>query len=272
MVLAAQKWNDTLTPNVPLQYGLNTADGYDGGVLPLLRWLHLSGLIVESPRPDGVLLTRLNDLPSDRLLDLLGVRFVIANADLPGRDGLQAIDFGDLRLYARPNPVPLSLVVYGASSVADESSALARMASADFDPNREVVIEGATASVLGPQLAPVAVTPDAASAEHWHAHVSLTQPGYVLQREAWYPGWRARVDGADVPVLRADSVFRAVALTAGAHDVETYFDSSSFRRGALVSLAGLVVIMVLLAWRDIIRTRVQALSTTARIRPRPSAS
>src|SRR5439155_23130350 len=52
-VLVAQKWHDTLTPNVPLQYGLNTADGYDGGVLPLLRWLHLSGTLVQSPRPDG---------------------------------------------------------------------------------------------------------------------------------------------------------------------------------------------------------------------------
>src|SRR5207302_935889 len=29
-VLVAQKWHDTLTPNVPLQYGFNTADGYDG--------------------------------------------------------------------------------------------------------------------------------------------------------------------------------------------------------------------------------------------------
>jgi hypothetical protein len=36
-----------------------------------------------------------------------------------------------------------------------------------------------------------------------------------------------------------------------------YFDSSSFKRGALLSLAGIVVIIVLLAWRAIIRTRVQ---------------
>ena len=63
LVLVAQKYHDTLTPNVPLQYGLSTADGYDGGVLPLLRWLHLSGLVVQSPRPDGVLLTRLEVCP-----------------------------------------------------------------------------------------------------------------------------------------------------------------------------------------------------------------
>src|SRR5438552_3525672 len=121
-VLVAQKWHDTLTPNVPLQYGLNTADGYDGGVLPLLRWLHLSGTLVQSPRPDGVLLTRLDSLPPDRQLDLLGVRYLVANAETPGRPDLQMVDFGDLRLFARPNPVPLSLVVFGATRAADEAA------------------------------------------------------------------------------------------------------------------------------------------------------
>jgi hypothetical protein len=258
-VLVAQKWHDTLTPNVPLQFGFNTADGYDGGVLPLLRWLKLSSLVVQSPRPDGVLLTRLEQLPSDAQLDLLGVRYLIANAGTPSRAGLEMTDFGDLRLFARTAPVPRSLVVFSATSVADESAALARMAQPDFDSNREVVLEGPTPalsstpqpSVLRPQSSPsssIPVEPDVAQPERWHARVSLNQPGYLLQREAWYPGWRARVDGADVPIVRANVLYRAVPLAAGDHDVELYFDSASFKRGALLSAAGLFVIIVALAW------------------------
>src|SRR5262249_46236125 len=163
------------------------------------------------PRPDGVLLTRLENIPPDRELDLLGVRYLVTNTYEEPRDPLQMVDFGDLRLYARPDPVPLSLVVFGATPVPDEAAALARMRASAFDPNREVVLEGVSAAAP-PGLAPVAVHPDLVSAELWHAHVSLSQAGYLLQREAWYPGWRARVDGNDVPVLRADSVFRAVAL------------------------------------------------------------
>ena len=56
--------------------------------------------------------------------------------------------------------------------------------------------------------------------------MSLPAAGYLLQREAWYPGWRARVDGVDTPVLRADLLYRAMPLGAGAHDVEISFDSS----------------------------------------------
>jgi hypothetical protein len=256
-VLVAQKWHDTLTPNVPLQFGLNTADGYDGGVLPLSRWLHLTTLLVSSPRPDGVLLTRLESLPSDRMLDLLGVRYLIANAGTPGRADMQLVDFGDLRLFVRHNAVSRSLVIFGATSVANDSAALDRMAKLDFDSNREVVLE--TPASPGSSADPLPVQPDQVAAERWHAHVSLTQPGYLLQREAWYPGWRARVDGVETPVVRADVLFRAVALAPGEHDVEIFFDSSTFKRGVLVSLGGLVVVILLLSWRwlPIMRMRVQ---------------
>jgi hypothetical protein len=257
-VLVAQKWNDTLTPNVPLQYGLATADGYDGGVLPLLRWLDLSRLLVDSPRTDGVLLTRLDALPTDRMLDLLGVRYLIGNGGTPGRPDLQTVDFGDLVLFARPNPVPRSLVVYGATSVTDEAAALEHMANPSFDSNQEVVLEGATSGPGGSTAAPQPVVPARVGDASWQAHVTLPQAGYLLQREAWYPGWRARVDGVETPVVRADVLFRAIPLAAGEHEVEIFFDSTSFSRGALISAAGLVVIIVMLAWRwlPIMRLRV----------------
>jgi hypothetical protein len=261
-VLVAQKWHDTLTPNVPLQFGLNTADGYDGGVLPLLRWLHLSNLLVASPRPDGVLLTRLEELPTDRLLDLLGVRYLISNSDTQGRPDLQMVDFGDLRLFARPNPVPRSLVVFGAARVANEAAALDSMSKIDFDSNREVLIEGAEVDVgvLRVGVDPLPVQPDQVGPEYWRGRVSLPERGgYLLQREAWYPGWRARVDGSDAPLLRADVLFRAIPLAAGDHDVEIFFDSASFWRGGLLSLGGLVIVVIMLAWRwlPIMRTSVQ---------------
>jgi len=256
-LLVAQKWHDTLTPNVALQYGLNTADGYDGGVLPLSRWLRLTTLLVPSPRPDGVLLSRLEVLPSDRLLDLLGVRYLITNGGTPGKADMQMVDFGDLRLFARTTVVPRSLVVFGATSAADDSAALDRMANTDFDSNREVVLQ--TPASPGFSSAPVTVVPDKVGAERWHAHVSLIRPGYLLQREAWYPGWRARVDGVETPIVRADLLFRAVALGAGEHDVEIFFDSASFNRGLLLSAGSLIVVIVLLTWRwlPIMRVRVQ---------------
>src|SRR5581483_3882405 len=84
---SALKLDEVMSPNIPLRYGLSTADGYDGGVLPLHRFLDLASLIAPRSelRTDGVLRTRLIALPETRLLDLLGIRAVIANR-VTGRD------------------------------------------------------------------------------------------------------------------------------------------------------------------------------------------
>src|SRR5205823_4253863 len=133
--IVAQKWHDTLTPNVPLQYGVNTADGYDGGVLPLLRWLRLSSVVVQEPRPDGVLLSRLDAVPSSQVLDLLGVRYVITNAGVqPGAGVDVAADFGDLRILARSTASVRDSVVFSAS-VANDEAALQRMRAPGWDSN-----------------------------------------------------------------------------------------------------------------------------------------
>jgi len=153
--------------------------------------------------------------------------------------------------------VPRSLLVFGATSAASDSAVLDRMAMADFDSNREVVLQAPASP--GFSTEPLAVVPDQVGAERWRAHVSLSQPGYLLQREAWYPGWRARVDGAETPVVRADLLFRAVALGPGEHDVEIFFDSPTFFRGTLLTGGGLVLVILLLTWRwlPIMRVRVQ---------------
>jgi hypothetical protein len=78
----AQKLNEVLSHNLPLEYHLSTVDGYDGGVLPLRRWVDLMRRLVEEdePRIDGVLRNRLHYLPDERLVDLLNVRWVLTSA------------------------------------------------------------------------------------------------------------------------------------------------------------------------------------------------
>jgi len=64
----------------------------------------------------------------------------------------------------------------------------------------------------------------------------LDAPGVLVLADTWYPGWRATVDGADAPILRANHAFRGVALGKGAHEVRFIFRPASFMFGAWLSV------------------------------------
>ena len=47
--------------------------------------------------------------------------------------------------------------------------------------------------------------------------------GYVVLNDPFHPWWFATVDGAKAPILRANVLFRTVAVPAGRHTVRFAF-------------------------------------------------
>ncbi len=80
-LVRAAKQVEVLAPNLPLFFRLPAVDGYDGGLLPLHRYVMLQELFLPPDRmtPDGRLAEQLGAIPDARLLDLTGVRFVITD-------------------------------------------------------------------------------------------------------------------------------------------------------------------------------------------------
>jgi hypothetical protein len=85
-----------------------------------------------------------------------------------------------------------------------------------------------------------------------------------------YPGWKAEVDGREVPVDRVDYLFRGVRVGAGAHTVEFRYEPLSWRIGWIVSLVALggLILAVAVGWR---RRRNLTSSASGRSMLSPSA-
>ena len=75
------KRNEVQAFNLPLRYGLQAVDGYDGGLLPLKRFVEMEGLFLppDQVSPDGRLREQLKQVPEARLLSLLNVKYVITD-------------------------------------------------------------------------------------------------------------------------------------------------------------------------------------------------
>ncbi|MDP6416046.1 MAG: YfhO family protein [Gammaproteobacteria bacterium] len=81
--------------------------------------------------------------------------------------------------------------------------------------------------------------------------VTLTGPGLLIVGEAYYPAWRAYVDGREQPVYRADGTLRAIPLTEGSHSVVLQYQSTTFLIGSIISSLALLVVCVtgIITWR-----------------------
>jgi hypothetical protein len=60
---------------------------------------------------------------------------------------------------------------------------------------------------------------------------------WLVACQAWYPGWKAEVDGEPAPLLRANEAFCAVPIPAGTSIVTLRYEPASLRIGAWIALA-----------------------------------
>jgi len=99
-LVVSAKHREVLSPNLPLAFEIPAVDGYDGGVLPLTRYLALQRafLAEEEVSLDGRLRENLTEVPDGQWLSLLNVRYVITDKVL---DAWIEDIFYDLQFEAR---------------------------------------------------------------------------------------------------------------------------------------------------------------------------
>jgi hypothetical protein len=97
-------------------------------------------------------------------------------------------------------------------------------------------VTGATATITSYRLNEVTV------------EVDTPAPALLRLADAWYPDWRATVDGRPARILRADYLLRAVPVPAGRHAVVFRFTSKAVRDGLRLSIGSLVAIAGLIVW------------------------
>ncbi|MBI3970047.1 MAG: hypothetical protein HY332_02050 [Chloroflexi bacterium] len=78
------------------------------------------------------------------------------------------------------------------------------------------------------------------------ARVVAPRPGALVLADAFYPGWKATIGGYPVPIEVADGLFRSVSLPVGEHEVAFVYRPTSLRLGAMFSVTGILVVLLIL--------------------------
>jgi hypothetical protein len=188
------------------------------------------------------------------LYNFLNAQFVVADKGHPPGDSSLVPVFDQdptLDVYLNTNAQPRIHLVYQTQAVSGGAAAFGAIHAPQFDPTATVVLDTASATP-----APVTLDGDGAQTpgernlfyttygpEAYTVVAQTPAPAYLVLSEVWYPGWRAWVDGAEVPVYQADFAFRAIFLPApGQHTVTMRFDPWTWKLGLSVTLATVVLL------------------------------
>jgi hypothetical protein len=171
---------------------------------------------------------------------------------LSDRGRSQLVHSGDVKIYENLDALPRAFIVHEAGTAPDDEAALLLMQDPTFDPATELVLSGDEGAALTGKDAELLPDNESVRVTHYapervEIEMVADAPGYLVLADAWYPGWEATVDGEPTPILRADLLFRAVAVDGGEHRVVFTFRPVSLRVGAVVSLATFIVLIVVAA-------------------------
>jgi hypothetical protein len=200
-----------------------------------------------------------------RLIDLTGTKYFLAyrgsmdDAFLRASGTLThgALSFrlirdGFVRVYEKENVLPRAYFVSRARTLSSPGEVLAALDSPSFDPLREVLVEEPD-----PQPLPAAAAEANAAVhiaryepERVEIETDVNAPGYVVLTDLYYPGWKAFVNNREVPIHRANYLFRAVRLAPGHSVVRFEFQPRSFRTGLRLSLATAALLALAVVWSE----------------------
>ncbi|MBI1800544.1 MAG: oligosaccharide flippase family protein, partial [Chloroflexi bacterium] len=182
-----------------------------------------------------------------RLLDLANVKYVITTQTLASAKFTKDYS-GEVNIYRNEDVLPRAFVVERARLMKDYGSDLKGL-----DPAREVLLEGlaepiptaATACAIAPNVVIQKYSPQEVVIE---AHSACD--GWLVLADAYFDGWQAfdQPSGQverETPIFRADGLFRAVRLAAGAHLVRFKYNPLSFRVGLYVSFVAAMALLLM---------------------------
>lgn len=223
------------SPNLPARFLFQNIHGYHSAKLRVYQ-----DLLDVAGNGGGSMIA------NPFLWNLLNVKYIIA--DQPLGMGIQPIfqsRESKEMIFANPSALPRAFFV-GSAQVAQPMEILNHLKNGDFNPQEIAYLETALPEAIERPSSSASVSMTNFENELITFDVNATGKNFVFVSEVYFKGWKAFLDGQEIPIHKTNYAFRGVVVPAGKHTLEMRFESPGFERGKTISLAGNIVTIALL--------------------------
>lgn len=216
---------------------IQSAMGYDAVYLKEYQtFLWESGPHLDSPNESFMIFY---DIKNVEILKLLNIKYIISRKQLTSRS-IKETYKDNFFVYELQNHFPRAYIVPNALQLTSQQEVLSAIKKNTVDLKRFVLISEKITSAKKNngsfQQAPItSYKPDEIIIQ-----TTLDNPGYLILSEMWFPGWKAFDNEKEVPILKANYLFRGIYLTKGNHNIRFIYDPISYKIGFVTSLVTLL--------------------------------
>jgi len=224
-------------PNVTMRYGIDHSQGYR--VLTLSRIDQITTSIARTKKPD-----------QSRLVDLMNIRYLLWPSRIVSPDYRLIESSDSLYFYENRRAMPRAFLAedYRVCSTGVEFQTI--MEDPEFDPRGLVLLDKRPSLPDGWNGKPEEnggeedeVTITSYAPERVRLTVRCSDPKFLVLGDAYFPGWKARVNNKSTEIYRADYAFRAIAMEPGESVVEFTYEPESLAMGSWISAVTLFLLM-----------------------------
>jgi len=176
-------------------------------------------------------------------------RMLLANNYFVGRDSKEAdrkaVFQGQsgLRVYENPSAFPRARLVHGVATYTVRDELLKALDDPRTDLQHMVLLEGSAMSLDSCDGGSVQWRRDRPTSIALRTESPCRS--MLIVADAWYPGWKAYVDGKPTQIWKAYNVIRGVVVDAGEHEVVMVYRPWSVYIGAILAGFGVLLCIAL---------------------------
>lgn len=179
--------------------------------------------------------------PWERLEPLLALEYYLVAAGALPRSGDEKLEYvttlDRIDVFRNRSAFPHAFLTNDVHALADAAATFEAMCTGEIDLRHTALLETGDNVELNDSTASAGVARVmSVTSASITVEVNAEAEGVLVVSEAYYPGWKASVDGQSAEVFPAYHAFRAVLVPEGEHVVVFTYEPLSFRLGLWVSI------------------------------------
>ena len=176
--------------------------------------------------------------PNENALDLMSVRYILAQQKLPGTRVAYRDKQTKTVVLENTDALPRAFFVGQTEVVDNAKQTWQRLRNPSFTPRKTALLSESLDAPVTPidSGSTTQVTLDSYTPPKVEWTVQTDAPRLFVASEVYYPaGWNAYLDGEQVPIHRVDYLLRGVHVPAGEHTLVMRFEPAADRYGRWIA-------------------------------------